>query len=851
MSRLLVRSSVRHLGQHPWQLLLSLLGVALGVAVVLAIELAVQSSREGFRLSTEAVAGRATHQVTGGLSGLPDDLLARIRIELGLRESAPVVEGYAALTGLPGRSLRLLGIDPFSELPFRPVLAAGPVEGGVDVSSLVATPGAVLLAESAARSAGLAPGERLELLVQGVRRNALLAGTLDPVDDLGRRGIQDLVVADVATAQEMLGRVGRIDRIDLIVPEGAEGDALIEGIRAMAPPDAVVEGVGARARDMADMIRAFDLNLTALSLLALVFGMFLIYNTMTFSVVQRRPLIGTVRSLGVTPRGVFLLVLGEAVALGLVGTGLGLGLGVLLGRGLVDLVTRTINDLYFVVAVDALAIPPGTVLKAALMGVAATALSAVPAAREATKAPPRVVLGRSFVEARARDAVPRTALYGVGLLGLGCGLLLLPSRSPVLGLSSLGGIILGLALLTPLATVGFVAAVRPVLGRTVGILGTLASRGVVTALSRTAPAIVALVVAVSVTVGLGIMISSFRETVVRWLDTTLQADVYVSLPSPVSSRAEGLLDPTLVEGVERLPGVAGVSTYRGAEVRTGFGPVRLAAIRLDPRGEAAFRFKEGNGAEALVAFRSGGALLVSESFAYRHTLAPGDSVPVETPRGTRPFPVAGVFYDYGAERGVVMMGRTTFDSFWDDPAVTSLGVFVEEGASPDELMDAIRATAGPERPVIARSNRALRELSLAVFDRTFTITVALRLLAAIVAFIAVLSALMALQLERGRELAVLRVNGLTPGQVWHLVTAQTGLMGFVAGVIAMPVGVVLATVMIHVVNRRSFGWTIEMEVGPGLLGSALILALSGALLAGVYPAWRMSRTRPARALRSE
>ena len=150
-----------------------------------------------------------------------------------------------------------------------------------------------------------------------------------------------------------------------------------------------------------------------------------------------------------------------------------------------------------------------------------------------------------------------------------------------------------------------------------------------------------------------------------------------------------------------------------------------------------------------------------------------------------------------------------------------------------------------------RSNRTLRRASLEVFDRTFAITGVLRGLAFAVAFIGVLSALMALQLERVRELGVLRANGMTPGQVWKLVTAQTGLMGATAGVLAVPAGLVLAVVMIRVVNRRSFGWTLQMDVGADVVLQAVGLAVVGALLAGIYPAWRMSRTSPAEALRSE
>jgi putative ABC transport system permease protein len=379
----------------------------------------------------------------------------------------------------------------------------------------------------------------------------------------------------------------------------------------------------------------------------------------------------------------------------------------------------------------------------------------------------------------------------------------------------------------------------------------MASRGVVTAMSRTAPAVAALVVAVSVTVGLGVMIQSFRSTLERWLGGTLAADVYVSLPSVQASRAAGTLDPGVVAALTTHPDVAGWSSYRGVELDAPPGPFRLLAVSLDPRGESSFDFRAGGGPSAFRAFRDGQAVFVSEPLAYRRGLQVGDTLALPVARGTGRYRVAGVFYDYGSDQGVVMMARSSFEGAFDDTGVTSLSLFLREAADAERVVGELEARVPPGQRVVVRTNAALRAGSLEVFDRTFQVTAVLRFLAFVVAFVGVLSALMALQLERARELAVLRANGLTPGQVWTLVIGQTGLMGAVAGVLAVPMGLALATVMIHVVNKRSFGWTLRMEVGPSVLVEAVALAVVGAVLAGLYPAWRMARTPPAHALRGE
>ncbi|MEQ8329748.1 MAG: FtsX-like permease family protein [Longimicrobiales bacterium] len=846
---LLRRASVRHLLRHPAQVGLSVLGVALGVAVVVSIDLAIQSARVGFRVSAETVAGRATHHVSGGLEGLDESLLARLRVDVGVEAAAPVVEGLASADALPGMALRVVGVDPFSEGPFRPYLAGGPA--GLDVGALITTAYGAVVASGTAERAGLGAGDSLVVMVDGRRVPLPLVGVLDPADELARAGLRDLVVMDVASAQVLVGRPGRLDRIDLRLPAGPDGEELVRRIADVLPPDARLEPAGTRTDTLSGMIAAFDLNLTALSFLALVFGMFLIYNAQTFSVVQRRELLGGLRALGVTRGEVLRTVLLEAAAIGVAGAALGVGLGVLLGRGLVRMVTRTINDLYFVVSVDSLVLPPEVLLKGVVMGIGATLLAAAAPALEAASAPPRMARTRSAVEDRARRAVPRAAAAGAVMAVAGGALLLVPTRSLVVSFAGLFMVLLGMALGTPLGTVVLVRWTRPLLARGAGILGTMASRGVVTALSRTAPAIAALVVAVSVTVGLGIMIQSFRGTLVDWLDGTLQADVYVSLPSVQAARADGTLPPGLVAALSAHPDVMGRSTYRGVQATLDDGPVQVVALDLHPRGEAAFDFLEGDAGSAFPAFREGGAVIVSEPFAFRRGVGPGDTVRLAAPGGEVAFPVAGVFYDYAAERGVVMMSRTTYDRHWDDPGVTSLGLFLEEGADMERTLAGMEALVPEGLTVSIRTNRALREGSLEVFDRTFQVTAVLRLLAFVVAFVGVLSALMALELERARELGVLRANGLTPGQVWHLVTTQTGLMGLVAGLLAVPMGLVLAVVMIHVVNKRSFGWTLQMEVGPEVVWQAVGLAVVGALLAGVFPAWKMSRTSPAEALRGE
>ncbi len=848
MIPLLLRSSIRYLLRHPWQLGLSILGVALGVAVVVAIDIANGSARRAFTISTETVTGRATHEVIGGSDGIDERLYGRIE-DPAIKAKAPVVEGYVSLpetNNFRGRPLRLLGIDPFAEAPFRGFSTGGQSSGMGSFELLLSKPGSVILSDSTAHSLAVTSGGTLDVRVSGHPVRLYVVGLVTPSDEASRRALDGLLICDISTGQEVLNMVGRLSRIDLIADQPA-----VDRQRTLLPPNAEIITPQARTATTAQLTRAFETNLTALSLLALVVGMFLIYNTITFSIVQRRVIFGTLRCVGVTRRQIFLVIMLEAGLVGATGALLGVLLGIVLGRGLVGFVTRTINDLYFVVTVRGIFVAPQTLAKGFGLGLLATLAAAAVPANEATRTPPRAVLRRSSGEERVRHAVPRLLAAGCALFAAGALLLALPTRSLVVSFAALFCFVVGSSLLTPAVTVLLMRLARPLLGRLFGLLGRMAARDVVAALSRTSVAIAALMVAVSVSVGVAIMIGSFRQTVVSWLETSLQADVYISPPGLAANRVDATLDPSVVDEVKRLPGVAAVSSYRGMITGSTVGQIQLLGLDLAPQGEASYRFVAGDAATIWKAWRAGEAI-VSEPFAYRYGIpAHGGIVRLRTDKGEHAFAVAGIFYDYASEQGAVLLPMPTFRAWYNDDRLSSIALYAAPGQDVDRLVEAVRARAGGKQELFIRSNAGLRQATLDVFDRTFAITSVLQILATTIAFVGILSALMALQLERTRELGVMRANGLTPRQVWGVVLGQTGLMGLTAGLLSLPVGVLVATVLVYVINRRSFGWTLDLVIGLRIFVEAMVLALTAALLGGLYPALRMGRTPPAMALREE
>ena len=884
MKRLLVKSVLAHFRTHPLQAVLAVVGVALGVAVFVGIEGANGSALRAFEISARAIAGRTTHQIIGESAGVPESFYRDLRLKHGVRRSAPVIEGFVSLRSGDGDGdgngdgkdrqdrFRLLGVDFFAESAFRDQL--GKRTGTLfDLTGFMTRSGVVLSAPVAtARSIGL--GHGIDLVIAGRLKRVEVVGLFEPGNDFERQAAADLLICDIATAQELLGLGDRISRIDLIVPlsehdryaeeagnrnhaaSGAAGPEALDAIRAALPAGTKIVRPEQRSAAAEQMTRAFRLNLRALSLLALLCGAFLIYNTMTFSVVQRRPLLGTLRALGATSRELFAIVLTEAAVVGLLGALIGLVSGGALARMLVSRVTQTVNDLYFTVNVREVGVSTEVQVAGIILGIGAALLAALGPAAEALRTEPRSALARAELEARTRQALPTMTVLGVLTVIAGAACLSLPFTGLISSFAGLFMILVGMACLTPAMTVVFMRLLTPAAERLFGSLGRLSARGVVATLSRTGVAIAALMMAIAVTIGVDVMIRSFRGTVDRWLSYSLLADLYVSSPGALTDRftaSPPALSVADVKKLRALPGVGQVTTVRAVVVGSDVGPIRLQAFALNPFAQTAFRLKSGDQTEAWRAYDRGEAVLISEPFSFRHDLDVGSSLILETPAGDRDFRIAGIYYDYATEEGTVMLTQPVYRELWGDFGVTAAGLYLEDSDfdSVKAVTRAARTALGEDRELVIRSNKLLRDQSLRVFDRTFAVTGVLRMLAVLVAFVGILAALTALQLEREREVGVLRALGMTPIEVWALVTSQTGLIGLVAGTLAIPVGLTMAAIMIHVINRRSFGWSLEMTVSPAPLVAAVALSIGAALLAGVYPAYRMSKTSPAEALRAE
>ena len=834
-SGLLARSGLRFYWRRPWQLCLAVSGIALGVAVYVGVDLANDSARRAFQLTSDLVTGSTTHHLMGTRGEIADSIYRTLRMEHGPVRAAPVIEAEVRLSRLPGRVLTLMGVDPLEESGFRG--CSGFVPGrGTDLTRLIVEPGAVLAPAPLLEEMGLELGSEFGLLIGGETRSVRAVGTV-LVTSSADEGPTAPLIADIATAQELLGRAS-LSRVDLILDE-----AQAERIRALGLPNATLVPAEGRNAAFDELARAFRINLTALSLLALLVGVFLIYATMSFAVVQRRGTFGVLRAIGVSRRQLLTGVMGEALVLGTLATTAGILLGQQLAEGLVDLILRTIGDLYFESSVSAVTPSPTIYWRGIALGLGMTLLAAAAPALDAARSTPNSAMSRAALERSTRRLALRATWLALPAAAVATILLLMSSRSLVLAFAGLFFVIATGALLVPVATRLLARLAEPLVEWGFGISGSLAARGMAASLSRTGVATAALSVAVATVVGIGLMIGSFRISVEEWLTGTLTADVYVNIDG------EQFFDDSHRDALSAIPGVRGSSQTRFVRLPTAAGEVSLRALDPGPDGWGV-RMTAGS-TEAVARMESAEGVLVSEPLAFHRQLQPGDDLILPTASGEQAFTVLGAFRDYSSNGGTVLMPLSVYRSHWADDGINGIGVYLDDETDRETVLGEIRRVFGAGTPVRFRSNDFIRERSMSIFDRTFRITEVLRILAGVVAFLGLASAVMSIELERGRELAVLRALGLRPRQVRALTLAQTGLLGLAAGLFAIPLGIVMAALLIQVINVRSFGWSMDLEIASQPLALGVVLALSAAVLAGIYPAVRAVRTGVAGQLREE
>ena len=827
---------------------LTIVGIALGVAVVLAIRLANTLSVRGFEVALDAVSGRTSLEVVGPGIGVDEELLADLGWLRALGRVSPVIDGDALLrspdsAGFGPEQVRVLGVDILRDESFRTYAldetGSAPVVTTQDFLTLLTDPRAIVLTSAFATRHGLAVGDDVDLVAAGQTAPLVVRGLLGGTGPASVRN-GNVALMDIAAAQVALGRLGVVDRVDVQLNDPSASDVAQRAIADRLPPGLAVQRPERRGAQVEKMLSAFHFNLSALSYIALLVGLFLVYNTISVSVITRRAEVGMLRTVGAGRMTVLALFLGEAMCLALVGCAIGIPLGWGMAHLAVGLTSSTVSTFW---VASAATVPPLSGADVGLGVAVALPLAIVAAlvpAREAARMMP-VAAVRDERDVRVRERLPLRYLVGTGLLfavGGWCATLPPLGGLPVFGLISALCVVLGAALLTPVALYGVQRLGETWVDRRLGLAVMLARSNVGAAIRRVSISVATLAVSLAMMVAIAIMIGSFRSTVVYWVSQTLEADLFVA-----GGRAGPLSDRSVVTArseaiIAAHPATVAIDGFRSIDVPYGDSLVIVGSgrfpVMLD-HGHLLFKAPD-DGRAAMVSAVGSDAVVVSESFALRYGLTAGDRVVLPTKSGATDFRIAAVYYDYASDRGLIVMDEPIFDVHYDTRRPAGLTVYLDEGADPDRVRAELLATIGLEQPVFVTTNAALRAQVLEVFDSTFAITYALEAVAILVSMFGVATTLLTLVLERRREMTMLRLVGAERRHLRQVIMAEAGLLGLVSLGIGFGVGLVLSTILIFVINVQSFGWTIQFDLPTPFLLQAGVVILVTTVLAGAYPA---------------
>ena len=845
----------------------TVLGVSLGIAVVIAIQLTNASSVRGFETALETVAGKTAIEIIGSGTGIDDTLVP----ELGwLREYgivSPVIEGSAALVVGDVRTLsrrqmeavKVFGVDILRDQPFRDYQLleieqdhgrTGPQANGTrdfntqQFLEILTSPQTIVITEKLATRRHFPLGSPVRLMigdrvlpfvVRGILKNEGPARVLDG----------NFIMMDIAAAQLAFDRLGRVDRIDVLLPEGADLYRDLDAIAKRLPPGVAAQRPSRRGEQVETMLAAFHTNLTALSWIALIVGLFLVYNTVTISVVARRQEIGTLRALGLTRTKVLLLFLGEAAALAIAGIAIGLGLARLLADAAVTMTASTVSTLY----IAAVSAPPEMNIShlwiAIAIGLPLSLVAAAIPALEASRVPPTAAMrGHDTLDMRVRFK-PAALIVAVVFLIVAYALAQLPpiGRRPVFGYMASFAIVIGAAFMVPAIMYGLARVGRLLLRRRLGVEGLLAHANLTSAIPRLSISVAALAVSLSMMVAIAVMIGSFRDTVVYWVGQTLKADLFIGPGIRPTVGSEQTVSEDVVATLATHPDVAALDRFRNVDLIYEGNLAVLGAGSFDvvlDYGGLLFKSPE-NAREVVRGSIGQDAVIISEPFGTRYRKREGDIVEIPTPKGVLPFRVIAVYYDYASDRGVVIMDRGTFRKYFGELPPSGVAAYLKPGADPEQVRTEMLDSLDEGHRAFIFSNRTLRGEILQVFDSTFAITYALELIAIAVAMLGVAGTLLTLVLERRRELSLLRLTGADRRQVRRMVIIEAALIGAVSQGIGLAVGFALSMVLIYVINVQSFGWTIQFHVPLAFLIQASIAVVIATSIAGIYPAKRAAQ----------
>jgi len=848
--RFLLRTlSLSYVRRHLGKTLLTLLGVVVGVATYSSIKSAQGTLVKGIRSTVDRVAGKAQLQITM-VGGVPEEIQEQVRGLPGIRATSPVIEQIVTPQQGELGSLLVIGVDLLGDREMRDYGFEGDDADLDDPLLFLAQPDSALFTRDFAAKAGLKNGQTIALTVpKGVKKVAV-RGLLTP-KGFGEAFGGNLMVMDVYAAQDLFGRGRRFDRLDVRLTEEttvAQGIALLE--KSLGPAYRV-ETPGKRGEQMEKLVANFIAGFNISSGFALSIGTFLILNAFNVAVNRRRRDIGTLRALGATPRQVQALFLVEALLIGLAGGALGCLVGTTVSQGFLQMMGQTTEKVYGLTSSGTVKLPPGIVLESMLLGVVASLLGAWGPALAAARISPTEAFAKGAFQAKAPGNVAVRLSCGLAALAAAALLAIWPpfGGNPFIFSELLlggAGIIL---LIGPLSRL-LLRFIVPLAARVAPVAGRLSGDALLGSPRRTSGTIMAMALSLTFVLGLGGYMGSSKKAMSRWMDDALNCDLYVRA-SANFTRPDFIFPATLRDELLQLPGVERVESYRAIRPLFRGNQILLGSIELEPLMERIkYEYVEGSAA----AIRQGakeGKCVVSDNFSRRFKLGVGQAVELVTPSGTVRFPIAAVIRDFGSDQGSVLIDRAQFLRYWQDDRVDIYDVSVTPGTAVGPVRAAILARLAGRYPALVSTRQEFVAEIVKAIDAFYALTQVTVILALVVAFLGIVTALLISVAERTREIGILKALGAIPAQLARSIVLEALILALVGLVLALPAGMLFALFMEGPLAELFTGWVMPHYYPWEILFQLLVaLPLISAIAAWV-PARQAGRLQVTAAIEYE
>jgi putative ABC transport system permease protein len=841
MRALYLTLSLRYLRRRWFWAVLIVASIALGVAMLAATQALNQTMVKAARGAGNPLAGTADLQVGNGDFGVPRavaDQLARAAVP-GVEILQPLVLQRVMLPDLDNRPVLLLGVEADPQ-------RAGDTPYGIELKLTgLPRPGHRPAFVGAELAGALGRGLGSFRVRAGGREQAVTGvGTVQAKGVAAALG-GNVVVMRLADAAATLGRPDLVTRIDLTLAPGADREQVRQRVAEVLDGRAEVQVPEAGEQSIRDVMAGLEIALFLGGAGALIVGLFLVYNALSVSVAERRHEIGILRAVGATRGQVQLLFAGEAGLLGLVGSLLGAPLGLALASFALGPMQAVLSDVFLPMEVRQLEVTPANLLGALAAGVVTALLAAlVPAMQAAAEEPADAV--------RRVPQIPSVSyriaqLGAVGLLaGAGVGFVALRGVLPQ-RVGAFGGVVcLLVAALVASPVLAAVAArlLRPVTRPLLGIEGRLAADNLARSPGRTGLVIAALAAGVALVLETtGVTLSS-EEEVLRWIDDSIGADLFVSANSPISSGGQNLpVDEDLGRKIAVLPGVEAALPARFRRVEFRDRLVFLIALDADGFYHAGPHGQPSPRRLTFDRLTEPGTALMSENFAALYGVAEGDTIALRGPHGPVALRLVGTVVDYSWNRGVLIVDRGWYRDQFGDALVDVFDVFLAPGADAEAVRETILRRWGAENGLVVLTRAELRQRVAETIQRLYTIPRAQGVVVGLVAGLGVVVALLISVLQRRRELGLLRAVGASRAQVLRSVLAEATLMGLIGSVVGLVVGIPLEWYAIRVVLFDEAGFLLPVRVPWLAAGTISGCAVLLATLAGLGPALHAVRLR--------